>query len=360
VHCDSSTNSTNDSSISGNPNTSTSTRLLVFFLVAGLPLGSFCQQTGAAQTTETVTPHTPFVAPLPDPAPSSTERWDKLSVGDSNLHPSPPISGQTDTFPEFTRELLRVQWRDGDPIDLYIVLPSGVSKPPVILYLYGYPGEAVRFLDPNFCKTVTRNGFAAVSFSSMLTGQRYHDVSMKHWFVSDLERSLVGTTHDVQMTLNYLEERGGFDMTRIGIFGEGSGGTVALLAALVDRRIQAVDVLNPWGDWPSWLISSPVVPDPERPDYLTPSFLKSIEALDPVHVLPQLTKIPLRLQQTEWDPRSTPALSRDHIAATLPSTATLVQYPNARDYTERVGSNGRMLDWIESVLYDERHIDRAH
>jgi len=73
---------------------------------------------------------------------------------------------------------------------------------------------------------------------------------MKEWFVSDLEHSLVGTTHDVQMVINYLASRGDFDMSRIGIFGEGSGGTIALLAASVDARIKAVDVLDPWGDWP--------------------------------------------------------------------------------------------------------------
>src|ERR1700733_11261914 len=108
--------------------------LLASLLVIGLRLCALCQQTGAVQT--------PFVGALPDPAPSVVEHWDELSILDSHFHPNPPIPGQTDTFPEFTRELLRVQWRAGDPIDLYIVRPAGISKPPVILYLYGYPGEA--------------------------------------------------------------------------------------------------------------------------------------------------------------------------------------------------------------------------
>src|ERR1700760_4907427 len=89
--------------------------------------------------------------------PPRIENWDTLSLQGSDLRPDSPITGQTDDFPEFTRELVRVQWRDADPIDLYIVRPKGVSRPPVVLYLYGYPREAVRFLDEDFCKTVTKN-----------------------------------------------------------------------------------------------------------------------------------------------------------------------------------------------------------
>lgn len=284
------------------------------------------------------------------PTASSAERWDDLSLRGSDLHPEPAIVGQVDELPEFTRELVRVQWRGGDPIDLYIVRPAGVAKPPVILYLYGYPGEAVRFLNSNLCKTVTKGGFAAVGFSSMLTGQRYHDLPMKEWFVSDLELSLVGTTHDVQMVLNYLAQRGDFDLGRVGIFGEGSGGTIALLAASADPRIKAVDVLNPWGDWPSWLAGSTLVPDSERHDYLKPAFLTAIAPLDPVNVIPKLGHRPVRLQQNMWDDTMTPATARQRIAAALPANDNLAQYRDESEYFEKVGNNGKMLDWMYAHL----------
>jgi hypothetical protein len=292
---------------------------------------------------------------LPDPARRNNaarriEKWDTLSLQGSDLRPDSPVTVQTDDFPEFTRELVRVQWRDADPIDLYIVRPNGVSRPPVVLYLYGYPREAVRFLDPNFCKTVTKNGYAATGFSSMLTGQRYHDVPMKEWFVSDLQHSLVGTIHDVQMVLNYLAGRGDFDMSRVGIFGEGSGGTIALLAASADPRIKAVDVLDPWGDWPSWLSSSRVVPQSERAAYTSNDFLKAIAPLDPLAVLPRLTSTPLRVQQSLWEPGETPAASRDRIAASVPPGARLAQYRDIHDYAEKVGTNGKMLDWMYTSL----------
>jgi acetyl esterase/lipase len=286
----------------------------------------------------------------PDSEPARSEHWDDLSLRGRPLRSDPVMVGQIDTLPEFTRELLRVQWRDGDPIDLYIVRPAGVAKPPVVIYIYGYPGEAVRFLNDEFCKTVTRGGFAAVSFSSMLTGQRYHDVPMKEWFVSELPRSLIGTTHDVQMVLNHLAEKEDFDLSHVGIFGEGSGGTIALLAASVDSRIKAVDILDPWGDWPSWLAASRLVPDTERHSYMEPSFLKSIAPFDPVVVLPTLDRLPLRLQQNRWDDSKTPAVSRQRIAAALPSPADLAIYENRQEYIDKVGKNGKMLDWMHSHL----------
>jgi hypothetical protein len=299
----------------------------------------------------------PFIAPwqMSDlsqghSGPPRIEKWDTLSLEGSDLRPDSPLIAQTDTFSEFTRELLRVQWRDGDPIDLYIVRPTGVSRPPVVLYLHGYPREAIRFLDPNFCKTVTKNGYAAIGFSSMLTGQRYHDVPMKEWFVRDLQHSLVGTTHDVQMVLNYLADRRDFDTSRVGIFGEGSGGTIALLAASIDPRIKAVDVLDPWGDWPSWLSGSRVVPDAERVDYNSPDFLKGVAPLDPVVVLPKLTSARLRVQQSLWDSGEIPAVSRERIAAAVPASALLARYRNINDYHERVGMNGKMLDWMYASL----------
>jgi hypothetical protein len=282
--------------------------------------------------------------------PSRIEKWDTLSLKGSDLRADSPIVGQTDDFPEFTRELVRVQWRDADPIDLYIVRPAGVSRPPLVLYLYGYPREAVRFLDPNFCKTVTKNGYAAIGFSSMLTGQRYHDVPMKEWFVSDLQHSLAGTTHDVQMVLNYLASRGDFDMSRVGIFGEGSGGTIALLAASIDARIKAVDVLDPWGDWPSWLSASRVVPQNERAYYTSADFLKEIAPFDPVVVLPKLNPARLRVQQSLWDSGEMPAASRERIAGTVPAGARLAQYRDIHDYSEKVGMNGMMLNWIYTSL----------
>jgi hypothetical protein len=287
----------------------------LFFLV---PL--FFAGVGQTALTQQVTPAiSPVVAPpdlrvnIPGPHPtaSSVEHWDKLSLRDNALHPDPPIPGQVDTFPGFTRELLRVQWRDGDPIDLYVIRPAGAAKPPVILYLYSYPAESDRYLNTTFCKTVTKDGYAAVGFVSALTGQRYHDRPMKQWFVSELQESLATSVHDVQMVLNYLSTRGDLDMSRVGIFGQGSGGTIAILSAAVDPRLRAVDVMDPWGDWPVWLAESPIIPDQERAVYMETGFLARVAPLDPLVWLPRLGASPVRLQENLFN-KAIPESVRKH------------------------------------------------
>src|ERR1022692_4628664 len=75
-------------------------------------------------------------------------------------------------------------------------------------------------------------------FVSALTGQRYHDRPMKEWFVSELPEALGSSVHDVQMILNYLADRNDLDMTRVGMYGQGSGGTIAILAASADPRLK--------------------------------------------------------------------------------------------------------------------------
>ena len=127
----------------------------------------------------------------------------------------------------------------------------------------------------DFQTELVRGGFAAVGFVCALTGHRYHDRPMKQWFLSETA-GVPG--HDsprpAQTVLNDLENRGDLDMSRVGMFGQGSGASIATLASAVDTRIKVLDVLDPWGDWPTWMSMSPFVPDDERPDYMKPEFLK--------------------------------------------------------------------------------------
>src|SRR5882724_4575428 len=163
--------------------------------------------------------------PSPPAAVDLHEDWTSLSLADSHLVAVAPAVGEKDDLEEFSRELIQVQWRPLDPIQLYVVLPKGVKKPPVILYLYGHPAETTRFLDDDFCRLLVKNGYAAVGFVPNLSGQRYHTRPMKEWYVSELQEALVTSTHDVQMILNYLETRGDVDMSRAGIFCYSAGGS---------------------------------------------------------------------------------------------------------------------------------------
>jgi hypothetical protein len=72
------------------------------------------------------------------------------------------------------------------------------------------------------------------------------------------------------------------------MFGHGSGGAILILAPVADPRIVALDVIDPWGDWPDRLKDSKLVPDAERATYPKPEFLQKVANLDPATYLPHL------------------------------------------------------------------------
>ena len=272
------------------------------------------------------------------------EDLSSLSIMSSHFVTEKAVLGEADRLPTLTRELVRVQWRTGDPIYLFVLLPKGVTKPAAVLYLYGYPAETDRFRDPSFCELLTRNGVAAIGFVSAFTAQRYHDRPMRQWFLSELREALVTSTHDVQMILNYLAGRGDIDMDRLAMFGEGSGATIAVFAATADSRLKAVDLLDPWGDWPDWMAHSSLVPKAEQANFLKPEFLSSLKSLDLVDVLPNL-KIPIRLEYL--NPHGlTPSGARARIVQAAPPQAQIV--PTEKGVAEyRTTLGQKFLDWIQ-------------
>src|ERR1700682_3647708 len=169
----------------------------------------------------------------------SIEDLSKASLSSSQLHADPPELIEKAETKDFTREFVAVQWRPGDRIYLYVVLPAKVKKPPVAIYIYGHPSDTDRFQDDGWCQRTTRGGYAAVGLVPALTGQRYHDRPMKEWLVGELQEARTQSTHDVQMVLNYLAERGDVDMGNVGVFGVGPGGTIAVMAGSVESAEQA-------------------------------------------------------------------------------------------------------------------------
>ena len=280
------------------------------------------------------------------------EDWGVLDDLKTGLQPPASAAVQRDEQPDFVREVIRVEWRLGDPIDLWVIRPKVTEREPVVLYLYNYTDANERFRDNGWCKRASADGFAAVGFVSALSDYRYRNRPMKQWFVSELPESLGSSVHDVQLILNYLANRGDMDMHHVGMFGMGSGATIAILAAHADSRITALDLLDPWGDWPDWLKFSPVVPDDERPKYLTQEFLKSVVALDPLTCLPSLKTPSFRLQQTLSEP-ATPNIAKEHIAAAVPDTSRLVTYTNAEDLLKAWKVTG-LSGWIKKQMRSQR------
>ena len=311
------------------------TRILIFFVLAVAT--SFAQS-----------PVVPPPAP-PDPKLPSTsaqEDFSTISLDKSDLRADPPELVERDEEADFIREFFRVEWRPGDHIYLYVVRPRNVPKPPVVIYLYGHPSETDRYQDDGWCKRTTAGGYAAVGFVPALTGQRYHDRPMKEWFVSELQESLGKSAHDVQMVLNYLALRGDVDMNNVGMFGVGAGGTIAAMAASVDSRIKAVYLLDPWGDWSTWTAKSEVIPEEERPRYITAEFLKKVADFDPVVLLPKLKTPHVRLDLLSDDGPDTPEEAQKHIEAALPPRAEHHRFENGAEFYSET-SGGRVFDWVK-------------
>lgn len=276
------------------------------------------------------------------------ESFSNLTLEGSDLKPLPPLPGGRGQNPEFTRELVRLQWRPNDPVDVYLILPAKLKKPPVVLYLYGYASNLDRFKDDRYCQRLVKNGAAAVGFVSAFSDYRIESHPLKEWFVSELAQSLTTTVHDVQLILNYLETRGDLDMCRVGMFGQGSGGAIAMLAASVDHRLKAIDLLNPWGDWPDWLAKSPMIPKEERDKYLEADFLKQVATLDPVKYLPALESSAVRIQFWDDENNATKEAAAK-LEAAVPDGAKVLHYPTGHAMYA-VASEGRLFEWIATTL----------
>jgi hypothetical protein len=278
-----------------------------------------------------------------------TENWTTPSLEGSHLRPVQPLFFVDDTHPDYTVYLIHLQWRWGDPLDVYLIRPNGVEKPPVILNLYGYPADLDPYKNEMFQQALIKGGFAAVGFVSALTGHRYHDRPMREWFISELQECLGTSAHDVQMLLNYLTWRGDLDVTRVGMYGQGSGGAIAILASAVDPRIKVLDVLDPWGDWPDFMATSPFVPNDERPDYVKPDYLKKVATLETVDWLPKIQARKFRLQQNIFS-SDTPLVVKEKVRAAAPPGTRFAFYQTLPDYMAVFGKVSTNLDWVKHEL----------
>lgn len=275
------------------------------------------------------------------------EDWTTPALSSSHLMPVAPVKF-VDEHSGYTVELVQLQWRWGDPLDVYVIKPKGVKNPPVILHLYGYPADTDAYKNEIFQTALTKDGFAAVGFVSALTGHRYHDRPMKEWFISELQESLATSAHDVQMILNYLATRGDLDMNRVAMFGQGSGASIAILASAVDPRIKVLDVLDPWGDWPTWMATSPFVPEDERAAYVKPEFLKKAAVLEPLDWLPKIQAKKFRLQQTIFE-TDTPKAIKEKLRSDVPAGTTVVLYSTPQEFRAAF-PNSMNLEWIRHEL----------
>lgn len=325
---------------------------LLLTVLAGAALFADAQQDRASNTTTAKTQPGNIGQPGNINLPVSTENWGSPGDIKTGLDPLPPVRFQHDEEPQFVRDLYRLEWREGDPIDVWLIRPKVAdkvpAKAPVILYLYSYDANDEHFRDKGWCQRATADGYAAVGFVSALTDYRFRNRGLSKWFVSELAESLGSTTHDVQLILDFLAQTGEIDMSRVGMFGLGSGATIAILAAQADPRISTLDVLEPWGDWPDWVSKSAIVPPEDRPKYEKKEFLSSVATLDPLVYLPGLKTPNVRLQLV-LNGQITPPAARERIAAAAPLRATVVKYRGTEDLYKAWETAG-LSGWIKEHL----------
>jgi hypothetical protein len=278
------------------------------------------------------------------------EDFSALPLDKNHLKLDLEILGEKDDKPgtNFIRERWHLEWRPGDPIDVYVVKPRGIEKPPVILYLYSYPQDTDRFKQDYWCGQTTGGGTAAVGFVSAVTGHRLDSRPLTDDFFNQMSEALGATVHDVQMILNYLETRNDLDMSRVGMFGQGSGGAIAIMASAVDRRIKALDLLTPWGDWPVFLKSSTFIPPTERAAVNKPDFLSQVAPLDPLQWLPKVKARSVRIQDVRKDGHM-PDDAQEAIEGAAPDFAELDEFGDAAALFP-AAANGRLLVWMRSQL----------
>jgi hypothetical protein len=86
-------------------------------------------QTATPANEQNIAARPSLTQPVSPPAPQETEQWGVLPLAKGGLNPSvfnAVLLSKVEAA-DFTRELVRVQWRIGDYIELSIVRPHGVE-----------------------------------------------------------------------------------------------------------------------------------------------------------------------------------------------------------------------------------------
>lgn len=295
------------------------------------------------------------------------ESWTTLSVRETPLQMKQPelADKQEVANSGFVRERYQVTWRTGDPFDLYVIRPRGAERVPVILYLYSFPEDTEQFKNDFWCETAVSGGYAAVGFVGAVTGHRARYRLGKEWFVSEMQEALGSTVHDVQLILDYLGTRKDLDVNRVGMFGSGSGGAIAIMASAVDPRIRVLDLLGPWGDWPKWVAESKVIPEEERANFMKPESLAKVAALEPTTWLLKVKAKALRIQDVRAN-KSMPDEAQEKLEAAAPDFAVINEYGNGRALMASQPSTS-LFQWMKDRLRGDRETpiaaresDRVH
>jgi hypothetical protein len=158
-------------------------------------------------------------------------------------------------FPGYRREKIYLRASPWHELPLYLLIPDGAKKAPVVMALHGHgPGKAAplslkRRNYRGYATEYVRRGFVVATPDFYPFGERVQKDHIGPGFESRcnagfVTASLYGFTplmlnvSDVMRTIDYLGKRPEADTRRLGCMGLSYGGTVAMYSTALDARIR--------------------------------------------------------------------------------------------------------------------------
>jgi len=153
--------------------------------------------------------------------------------------------------------------------------------------------------------TLARAGCLVVIIDAWWAGERFrpeYKEIVRNNIAAAVVRGWTETAEDVRLIIDALAEVPGADVTRVGVCGRSGGGVAALMAARLDKRVDAVVSWAGCGDIGAFLRTKAA---PEIIDKLlaaAPDAIKQIKAYDPIFGLDALPPRAILLLNNRTDP----------------------------------------------------------
>jgi dienelactone hydrolase len=178
-----------------------------------------------------------------------------------------PITLEVKEFPDYRREKVLFDTRDGASVLAYLLIPSGkTGKIPAVICVPGH-GRGVDDIvgiddkgrdrtnkdgyQHDFAVQMAEAGIAAVAIEPMGFGCRRDPANMRRGLGKSSCQPVAGTAlligqtilgwrvYDVMRTIDYIATRPELDPSRVGCMGISGGGTVTVFATALEPRIRA-------------------------------------------------------------------------------------------------------------------------